>query len=166
MSTSKGILVAVDMSGASGRAVSYVADMLGGRLEFHVGLLHLELPPRMLEWGGSEDPEIEDKVSSERADSYQQMEKEATERGQVLLQPYQGMLTDRRINVAALLVQFEEPLNPQHVTDHILKTARERDYGTVVVGRHSFSGLKRLFRHHVSEDLIRRGDGVTIWVVE
>jgi nucleotide-binding universal stress UspA family protein len=162
----KRILLAVDKSGASRRAGSYVADMVGGKPDFHVGLLHLELPPRMLEWGGSEDPEIEDRISSERADAYREMEEQAIERGQDLLQSLQRILVERRIEVATRLVQFEEPLDPKTISDHILRTAEERDYGTVVVGQHSFSGLKRLFRHHVAQELVSTGKGVTIWVVE
>lgn len=166
MPTSKRILVAVDQSGASGRAVNYVADLLGGNPDVHVGLLHLELPPRMLEWGGSEDPEIEQKVSSERANAYREMEKEVIKGEQGWLQRLQGIFAERRIDVAAQLVQFEEPLEPTNIAQHVLKTAKERDYGTVVVGWHSFSGLQRLFRHHVGEELVRTGKGVTIWVVE
>lgn len=84
--------MAADKSGASQRAVKYVTDMVGGNSGFHVGLFHLELPPRMLDWGGSEDPEIEDKVSRERADDYEQMEKEAIQGGQTLLDGLQGIL--------------------------------------------------------------------------
>jgi len=166
MSASQRILVAVDASKASRRAVNYVADMLGGKPGFHVGLVHLELPPRMLEWGGSEDPGIEDAVSLERAEAYQELEKEAIEGGRALLQRLQAILTERGIDVAALLVRFEEPLDRKHMATDVLNIAKERDYGTVVVGRHSFSGLKRLFQHHVGEELVRTGKGVTIWVVE
>jgi nucleotide-binding universal stress UspA family protein len=120
----------------------------------------------MLEWGGSEDPEIEDKVSSERAEAYQEMESEAIDKGRALIRRLQKSLSDGGIDVAELLVQFEEPLDPKNTTHHILKTAAERDYGTVVVGRHTFSGLKRLLRHHVAEELIRTAEGVTVWVVE
>jgi nucleotide-binding universal stress UspA family protein len=155
MPTSTRILVAVDQSEASRRAVRYVAAMVGGKPDVHVGLLHLELPPRMLEWGGSEDPQLEDKMSSERAHAYQEMEKEAIVGGQALLQGLQGILAERGIDVAAQMVQFEEPLDPKHITHHILATAKERDYGTVVMGQKCFSGLKRLFRHHVGEEIIR-----------
>jgi nucleotide-binding universal stress UspA family protein len=166
MPTSQRMLVAVDESEASRRAVRYVADTLGGKPGFHVGLVHLELPPRMLEWGGSEDPDIEDAISSERAEAYQELEKEAIESGQGLLQRLQVILTERGIDVTALLVRFEEPLDRKHIANDVLKIAKERAYGTVVVGRHSFSGLKRLFQHHVGEELVRTGKGVTIWVVE
>jgi nucleotide-binding universal stress UspA family protein len=166
MPTNTRILVAVDKSKASRRAVNYVAEMVRGKPAFHVGLLHLELPPRMLEWGGSEDPDIEERVSSERADAYQVMEIDAIKSGHALLKKRQEILTVKKIDVAAQLVQFEEPLDPNNITGHVLETAKERDYGTVVVGRHSFSGLRHLFRHHVSVELVRTGEAVTIWVVE
>jgi nucleotide-binding universal stress UspA family protein len=166
MSTSQRILVAVDASEASHRAVNYVSEMLGGKPGFHVGLVHLILPPRMLEWGGSEDPGIEDAISSERAEAYQELEKEAIEAGQGLVQSLQAVLTERGIDVTTLLVRFEEPLDRKHIANDVLKIAKERDYGTVVVGRHSFSGLKRLFQHHIGEDLLRTGKEITIWVVE
>jgi hypothetical protein len=35
----------------------------------------------------------------------------------------------------------------------------------VVVGRHLFSLWESFFQHHVSERLIRTGEGITIWVV-
>ena len=166
MPNRKRILVAVDGSAASRQTVAYVADVVGGRSGLHVGLLHLELPPRMLEWGGSEDPETEDRVSTERAAAYQEMEKKSIAEGQTLLQRLQGILTDRGIDVAARLVQFEEPLDAKHITTHLLKVAAEEDFGTVVVGRHCFSGRKRWFQHPLSEEIVRAAQGVTIWVVE
>jgi hypothetical protein len=94
---SKRILVAVDGSEASFRTVAYVADMVGGGSGFHVGLLHLELPPRMLEWGGSENPEIEDRTESERAEAYHQMEEERLAKGKSLLQRLQVLVADKGI---------------------------------------------------------------------
>jgi len=166
MPINKRILVAVDRSAATRRAVAYVADMVGGKPGFHVGLVHLELPPRMLEWGGSDDPAIEGQVSSERADAYQEMEQEAIERDQDFLQGFQQILAGRGVDVSAGLVQFDEPLNGKTIAEDLYRTAKARDYGTVVVGRHCFSGLKRLFGQHVGEELVRIGNGITIWVVE
>jgi nucleotide-binding universal stress UspA family protein len=166
MQNSKNILVAVDGSEASSRTVAYVADIVGAQTGFHIGLLHLELPPRMLEWGGSEDPEIEDKTESERADAYRQMEEERLAKGSLLLERLQKIVVDKGIDVMGLFVQFEEPLDKKHVTCAILNSAKEHDCGTVVVGRHSFSGLNRFFRHHIGEELVRSGEAVTIWVVE
>ena len=166
MPNSKRILVAVDGSATSRRTLAYVAAIAGGCPGLKVGLVHLELPPRMLEWGGTEDPEKEDRISSERAEAYQETENAAIEKGQAVLQRLQGILAERGIDMTARLVQFEEPLDPKTITTHLLKIAAEQDYGTVVVGWHSFSGLRRLFRHHVGEELVRMAKGVTIWVVE
>jgi K+-sensing histidine kinase KdpD len=49
---------------------------------------------------------------------------------------------------------------------NILEGARANQCGTVVVGRQSFSWLQELFQHHIGEELIRRGQGLAIWVVE
>jgi nucleotide-binding universal stress UspA family protein len=166
MAKAKRILIAADASQASRQAVDYVVQMVRGRPEFHVALLHLELPPRMLEWGGSESPQVEEGVSQERAEDYRRLEKDALEEGRALLETMKKTLVDNGIDVAALFVKFDEPLDPKQIADDILKTASERDYGTVVVGRHTLSGLKRWFQHYVGEELVRIGKGVTVWVVE
>jgi nucleotide-binding universal stress UspA family protein len=166
MPNNKRMLVAVDESDASRRAVGYVADMVGGNPGFHVGLFHLQLPPRMLEWGGSEDSAVEERVEEERSKAYEQMVEAAREKGTTFLQELQGPLAEKGIDVTARLVQFDEPLDRKKVARDLLAAAREGDYGTVVVGRHSFSGLKRLFQHHVGEELVHTGEGITIWVVE
>ncbi|MCI0458180.1 MAG: universal stress protein [Gemmataceae bacterium] len=165
MPQGKRVLLAVDQSEASRRAVAYVADVLGGGAGFHVGLLHLELPPRMLEWGGSENPEIEDQISTERGAVYRQVEKQALAQGKALLQRFQAILVEKGIQVAVLLVQFEEPLDRKSIAQDILKAAKEREYGTVVVGRHLFSLWTSLFQQHVGEQLVHTGEGITIWVV-
>ncbi len=166
MPTNKRILIAVDKSPASGEAVTYVANMVACNPEVHVGLLHLQVPPRMAEWGGSEDPKIEDKVSEDRAREYQAMEQDAIDQGRAILQPLQGILAEKRINDVCQLVEFEEPLTPKTIAGHLLKTAEVKNYGTVVVGRKSWSGLKALFANHVGEELLRLGEGVSICVVE
>jgi nucleotide-binding universal stress UspA family protein len=166
MEDNKKIIVAVDGSEASMRTVAYVAEIIGGRRGFQVGLLHLELTPRMLEWGGSEDAEIEDRTESERDEAYRQMEVERLAKGKAMLRRLQETIAEKGIDVMGLFVQFEEPLNKKRVTSAILDAARDHRAGTIVVGRHGCSGWNRLFHHYVGEELIREGKGVTIWVVE
>jgi nucleotide-binding universal stress UspA family protein len=166
MSNNKRVLIAVDRSHASRRAVEYATEMIGSQHGFHVSLLHLELPPRMLEWGGSEDARVEAKVEAERERTYLSMEDKAIAKGRALLQPLETILAKKGIDVSGLLVEFEEPLDKKNIADKILDTAREHNCGTIVVGRHSFSGLQRLFQHHVGEELVREGKKITVWVVE
>ena len=166
MRDNKKILIAVDASEAARRAVAYVADMLAGQPGFHVELFHLELPPKMLEWGGSEDPQIEARVGSERAAAYRDLENEVIEKGQSLLRRLQGMLVGKGIEATTLHVQFEEPLDKHTIAAAILNAANERGCGTVVVGHQCFSGLRRFFQHHVAEELIRNCKSMTLWAVE
>jgi nucleotide-binding universal stress UspA family protein len=156
----------VDGSPSSRRTVDYVADVVGAAAGFRVRLLHLELPPRMLEWGGAEDANTERRVSNERERAYERLEKETIEKGEVALGRLRQRLTDRRVDVDDVLVQFQEPLDPKEIAAHILKTASEEHCGTVVVGQHSFTGLRSLFGRHVAEDLVRAAQGRTVWVVE
>jgi nucleotide-binding universal stress UspA family protein len=165
MPHSKRVLIAVDESDASRRAVTYAAEVLGGGHGFQVSLLHLELPPRMLEWGGSENPEVEDQISVERGEAYRQMENQAIAEGKTMLHRSQAILAEQGIEGVALLVQFDEPLDGKTIAQHVLKTARDHDCGTVVVGRHLTSFWEGLFHHPVEEQLVRTDGGMTIWVV-
>src|SRR5438093_9703499 len=63
MSNAKHILIAVDDSEASYRAVTYVGSIIGGCEGFRVCLLHAlsPLPRELLEFGGSEDPQQEER---------------------------------------------------------------------------------------------------------
>jgi nucleotide-binding universal stress UspA family protein len=166
MASNQRVLVAVDGSQASHRSVAYVADIMAGCPSAHVGLLHLELPPRMLEWGGSENDRVEDEVSEQRERDHRKMEKDAIEDGRALLERLRSLLAEKAVDVIAQAVRFQEPLDARHIARDILKMARERSYQTIVVGRHSFAGLRRLFSHEVGEELVRTGEGVTVWVVE
>lgn len=166
MSNNKRILIAVDRSAASRHAVEYVSEMVGPQDGFHVLLLHLELPPRMLEWGGSEDAQVEAKVEAERERAYIKMEDKAIARSRAMLQPLETILARHGVDVTGLLVEFEEPLDKKTIAAKILDTAGEHQCGTIVVGRHSFSGLQRLFQHHVGEELVHEGENITVWVVE
>ena len=78
------ILLAVDKSGSALRAAKYLADMIDGNPSFQVHMLHLELPPHLLEWGGSEDPGVEERVGEERAEAYGQMKQQVAAKTQSL----------------------------------------------------------------------------------
>ena len=166
MQKNKRILLAVDGSAASRRVANYVADIVGAEPIFHVGMIHLELPPRMLEWGGSEDAETENSVSNERADAYDEMEANIVNTGQALMQRLQTPFTAKHVDVVARVVKFEEPLDPKNIAQELFATAQNEEYGTIVVGRHSFSGWKRFFGHHVADELLKIAKDVTVWVVE
>jgi hypothetical protein len=136
----------VNADAPSSKAVGIDA---GGQAVFLDQAPGLELPPRLLEWGESENPEIEDEVETERAQAYHEMEGERLEKGESLLQPLQAMLAEKGVAVTIRLVQFAEPLDAKSVASAVLATAKEQGCGTVVVGRHSFLGWMRLLWRQV-----------------
>jgi K+-sensing histidine kinase KdpD len=60
----------------------------------------------------------------------------------------------------------ELTVNTQDTVLDILEAARARHYGTVVVGRESFRGLKALLTSHVGDTLMRQAHDLTVLVVE
>src|SRR3989304_8387210 len=58
MDRTKGILIAIDDSEGSRRAVAYGARMMGGRKGFRIRLFHVlaPLPPRLVDFPVGEDP--------------------------------------------------------------------------------------------------------------
>src|ERR1035441_5670316 len=66
-SKNENLMVIVDESPATRRAVDYVIRMIGCQRGFHVYLLHLlpPLPAELLEFGGAEDPQEERKLQAE-----------------------------------------------------------------------------------------------------
>lgn len=165
MSNSSRILVAVDESPASRQAVQYVADLIAGKPGFHVGLCHDMREPHMLEWGGAEDPAVERKIEDEREASLLGAEREQAARGKELMRELKPILAQSGIDVCAQVVQFDEPMDRKKLARTILETARERGYGTIVVGRHAF-GAEGLVTQRLSDELVRAGEHVAIWIVE
>ncbi len=61
------ILVAIEDSEASMKAVAYVAEIVRGHEAIHICLFHAlpPIPPRLLEYGGTEDPQKEHVLHTE-----------------------------------------------------------------------------------------------------
>lgn len=74
----------------------------------------------------------------------------------------------RKGGVAAASIEerFCYPAEGRARGDEILELAREQKCHTVVVGSESLSWLKQLLGNDPVEELLRRGKGFTIWVVE
>ena len=63
----KTFLLGIDDSEATLRTVAYVAEIIGPQKGFHVVLLHVlpPIPPELLEFGGSENPQTEQRLDAE-----------------------------------------------------------------------------------------------------
>jgi K+-sensing histidine kinase KdpD len=62
--------------------------------------------------------------------------------------------------------QFWVSVNREDLVNDIVDAGRTSGCRTIVVGRDSFSWLKRVLRRHVADELVRKAKGFTVWVVE
>jgi nucleotide-binding universal stress UspA family protein len=154
------LLVVVDESPATRRALQYVAQMGAGRRDFRVCLAHsLPAPPRQLvELRGVEKGRLR-AFRSRWVSAGEMTEQRALERANAIL---------RRGGLArgAIEAHYCYLVDGIRATQEILKLAKMRKCDTVVIGRSSLSWLSELIHGDPAEEFVRQGKGFTIWVVE
>jgi len=163
MDRTKGILIAIDDSEASRRAVAYVARMMGGRKGFRIRLFHVlaPLPSMLVEIGGGEDRKREKPPRAEWVAQGKDAARPVFARAKAILRK-------ARIPAHALGTELVTLSTDQDLATIILEAARTSQCGTIVVGRETYAGLRELFqRHvHVADKLIQKAQGLALWVVE
>jgi nucleotide-binding universal stress UspA family protein len=159
------ILVAIDGSACSTRAVKYVAEMLRARPDAEVMVFHVlaPLPPKLREHGGSEDPMKEARLGAKLRKAQQAWYKLERKAEQGILQKAKRVLKHAGLHGAQVQVRLG---NEDNIARNIIETARSDGYTTIVVGRRGRSGIKRFSSGGVTDRLIRTGSGFTIWIVE
>jgi nucleotide-binding universal stress UspA family protein len=162
------LLVMIDESSASERAVSYVAQIIGGRQGFRVCLAHAlpELPASLIEHGGAENPAAEKKLDSELRAEQKDWVAAAKKKAEPILSGARAVLRNAGLTASSIEERFSFPAEGRARGDDILELAKESKCDTVVVGSESPSLPKRLLGDDPVDELIRRGKGFTIWVVE
>ena len=163
-----GLLVVVDNSLASIRAVAYVAQILGGHRGFRVCLAHtLPSPPGgLMEFGGAEDPRKEEWLEARlRASRHLWVSAKKKKLSGSLELAYADL---RRAGFARgeIEVHFCYPSDRRNAPKEILTLARERGCHTVVVGRRPLSWLREHLQSNPADELVRHGKGFTTWVVK
>jgi nucleotide-binding universal stress UspA family protein len=133
------------------------ADRIGGIVLFHV---LAPLPPALLEHSGNP----ESRTSLMEAQAEYREEVEAAESS--LLLDFKTELLRSGVDGAAILSQMSPSVDDNEVAPLILSVARDQHCDTVVVGRESHFGIrKRLFRHHVADQVVRHSEGLCVWIV-
>lgn len=159
------ILLAVDESENSRRAVKYVGSLLRRTPDVAVTLFHVlkPMPRELLEHGGSENPDIESQLDQQLHNEQEAwIRKEGESESQVLNKACETLTQsgfDR--SQVAFKIGHEED-----IARNILEEARDGKHETIVVGRHGTSRIKRLFGGGVTDQLLRDAKGFAIWVVE
>jgi nucleotide-binding universal stress UspA family protein len=168
MNKSKNVLVAIDGADSSLRTVRYVADVIGGRKDFIVHLLHVlgPLPPELREFRGSEGALQEARLEQDHQKRQEQWIERSEKESLPILEKAKSILEKSGVPTNALATEFSESVNKQDLVNDILNAGERSGCGTLVIGRHSSSWLRDIFQSHVADQLIRKGRGLVVWVVE
>lgn len=167
MTTTTQILLAVDDSEASERAVRYVADMLGhlGGAQIHLFHVLPPIPPELLEFGGAEDPGTERRLSEKLKQAQSEWVDRAKADAQPVMERVKAVLSRAGIAPGRVSVEFSPSIHRPDLPRDILEAAQRARCDTIVVGRTSLSWLKEQMGQHVGEALVKKAEEVTIWVV-
>jgi nucleotide-binding universal stress UspA family protein len=159
------ILLAVDESENSLRAVRYVGSLLHGTPEVTITLFHVlkPMPRELLEHGGSENPVTEGRLSTQLHEDQEAWYKKEGEAECPVLITARETLEKSGFDTARVSMQFG---HDEEVARNILEEAQDGRYETIVVGRHGVSRMKRIFGGGVTDELLRNAKGFAIWVVE
>jgi nucleotide-binding universal stress UspA family protein len=162
------VLIAVDESSASRKAVEYAAELfgkLGGDVQvtlFHAAeAMPAELLPRL------SDPNLGEVLQR----AIGEWSAHAPDRAEALLHGYRDLLVAAGLAADAVHVKYVllEALPEARRTVAalaIIDEARAGDYTTVVVGRRGTSNLPEAFLGGVAEKVSRHLAGVTVWIVD
>lgn len=162
------LLLVLDGSDASKRAVRYVARFVGGRSEFCICLVHVlpPLPPSLREHGGSYDPAVERRLDRDMRTEQARWIEATKKQAQKDLDRACSILMKAGTATSAMQVLFCEPGEPEETAETLLEMANRCRCQTIVVGRRSVSWFHETFSQDISEELLRKGKGFCVWAVE
>jgi len=147
----RNILIAVDTSENSRRAVQYVARLLGGMKGFKVTVLHVIREPE----------EDEFPAEGEKEKWFQAYRQQVDQ----MLEGYRRMLIEA--GFAAEDVSTRSPLRYcPSMADCILAERDSQEYATIVVGRKGLSYKEEFIFGSISGKIVRTARNCTVWVVE
>ena len=150
-STNKNILIAVDQSENARRAVSYVAQFLGGIEGFKVTILHVIPVPEEDFFPTSTDKEKW--LSQHRGEV------------DVMLESYRQILIRAGFQPSDVLVRSPIRYCPS-MAECILAERDETEYDTIVVGRQGLSRSEEFIFGSISSKIVNHARNCTVWVVE
>lgn len=147
----RNILIAVDASENSRRAVQYVADMAGGIQGFKASVLHVIREPEEDEFAAEADKE------KWYITQHQEANRMLEEYRQILLD---GGFAPEDVNVRSTLRYCPS------MAECILAERDLYEYKTLVVGRKGMSHKEEFLFGSISGKIVRLARDCTVWVVE
>lgn len=149
--SNKNILIAVDESENARRAVSYVAEILGGVEGFEVTILHVIPLP--------EDDFFLTTSEMEKWLSQYRVKIDG------MLEEYRQILIGAGFHPNDVSVRSPTRYCPS-MAECILAERDEKGYGTIVVGRQGLSRTEEFIFGSISSKIVTHARNCTVWVVE
>ncbi len=158
----KKMLIAVDGSESSLRAVEYAATQFSGLSDITITLLHvLPYPPAPL-WDDGHIPTREEKEERQRAiERWLAGQRSGTE---PMFDKVINILT--RHGIAIRQIEKKTISDSIDVADSILEETKDGGYQTLVLGRRGLSPVKKFLMGSVTAKIISHGAGVAVCVVD
>jgi nucleotide-binding universal stress UspA family protein len=150
-SSIKYLLLAVDESENARRAVSYVAELLGGVEGFEVTIMHVIPLP--------EEDFFLTVTDKEKWLSQYRV------RIDTVLEEYRQLLIGAGFHPNNVSVRSPTRYCPS-MAECILAERDEREYGTIVVGRQGLSRTEEFIFGSISSKIVTHARNCTVWVVE
>ena len=163
---STSLFVVIDESGASRHTLQYVGALVGKRRGFRIVLGYVlpSLPTELLEFGGAENPEKEEKLGKELKGEQKRWLSVARRKAREVFTGAHMVL--RRAGVPGSVVKTTTIYLPegQDPVDKLLEVADPHRCHTIVIGRHPVSRFQEFFGGDLAEKLVRRVHGPAVWV--
>lgn len=162
------LLLVVDESSGSKRAIRYVGKFLGHRRGFQIHLLYLiaPLPPELLEFGGAEDPQREKALQAELLRDQEQWITSAMTSAKPTLDEATKALRKAGIADRNIHREFSPPTEPRDAARTVLEQAKATKCHTVVIGHKAHSWFREIAGGDMAQQLLRHANDISIWVVE
>ncbi len=145
------LLVAVDTSENSERAIHYISYILKNRDDFQIGLLYVHMLP--------------DKDIFPDEESWKLCCAERERKGDAFLKKCEKTLLEKgfkKENIKQIFYYMEAG----SVAQKILEIQEKNGYGTIVVGRRGISKAEEFLFGSVSNKIIHYAKNSAVWVVE
>jgi nucleotide-binding universal stress UspA family protein len=157
----KKILIAIDGSDCSFRAVAYAGEQFSGMSNLQITLLHvIPYPPAPL-W---DDGHI--RTNAEKEEKQKAIDQWVRDRHEAA-----GPMFDKAIAILAGKGIERDALSSRTISDSsdiaesILEEARNDGYRTLIAGRRGVTALKGILTGSVTTKLVNHGSGLAICVV-
>jgi nucleotide-binding universal stress UspA family protein len=162
------LLVVIDPSEPSARAVRYLAEFFGGRKDTRYCLTPLtpKLPAKLLETGGAEQPQREKRIEVELREAQERWMADAVDGSVDIVEAATTTLRRAGAPAQAISVCQISPQDNRTLVDELLIVASQAQCRTIVVGHFAHSWFSGMGGGHLAERLVRDAKGFAVWVID